>query len=49
MVCTDCHFHHRLAFRTVWWDKKTGMLVVRKDGERVKKAVAVPNKIEKPK
>jgi formate-dependent nitrite reductase cytochrome c552 subunit len=38
IVCTDCHFQHRLAFRTVWWDKKTGKLIVRKDGERVKKA-----------
>jgi hypothetical protein len=49
VVCTDCHFHHRLAFRTVWWDKKTGRLVVRKDGERVKKAVAVPTKSEQSK
>jgi hypothetical protein len=37
LVCTDCHFQHRLAFRTVWWDKKTGKLVLRKEGERIKK------------
>jgi hypothetical protein len=30
IVCTDCHFEHRLASRTVVWDKKTGKLVVRK-------------------
>jgi hypothetical protein len=39
LVCTDCHFQHRLAFRTVWWDKKTGELVIRKEGQRTKKAV----------
>ena len=38
IVCTDCHFKHRLSFRTVWWDKKTGKLIVRKEGERTKKA-----------
>jgi len=27
-VCTDCHFEHRLASRTMVWDKKTGKLVV---------------------
>jgi len=35
IVCTDCHFQHRLRFRTVWWDKKTGKLVIR-DKQRVK-------------
>ena len=29
IVCTDCHFQHRLKFRTVWWNKKTGELVIR--------------------
>jgi len=38
LVCTDCHFQHRMKFRTVWWDKKTGELVVRKQGERTKPA-----------
>ena len=38
VVCTDCHFHHRLKFRTVWWDKKTGELIIRKEGERTKPA-----------
>lgn len=36
LVCTDCHFQHRLKFRTVWWDKKTRKLIVRKQGERIK-------------
>lgn len=36
IVCTDCHFGHRLAFRTVWWDKKTGDLIIRKEGQRTK-------------
>jgi hypothetical protein len=36
LVCTDCHGQHRLKFRTVWWDKKTGELVVRDEGEVVK-------------
>jgi hypothetical protein len=29
IVCTDCHFEHRLKFRTVWWNKQTGELVIR--------------------
>jgi predicted CXXCH cytochrome family protein len=27
IVCTDCHGHHRLAKRTVRWDKETGALI----------------------
>ena len=27
--CTDCHFAHRLAYRNVRWDKKTGELLLR--------------------
>jgi cytochrome c553 len=27
IVCTDCHGQHRLAVRTVRWDKKTGKLL----------------------
>jgi len=27
IVCTDCHGKHRLAIRTVRWDKKTGKLI----------------------
>lgn len=38
IVCTDCHYRHRLNFRTVWWNKKTGELIVRKEGERTKPA-----------
>jgi hypothetical protein len=26
LVCTDCHGNHRLALRTVRWDKNTGKL-----------------------
>jgi len=37
LVCTDCHGEHRLRFRTVWWDRGTGKLAMRK-GERVKYA-----------
>jgi predicted CXXCH cytochrome family protein len=35
LVCTDCHGEHRMRFRTVWWDKKTGKLA-RTKGERIK-------------
>ena len=27
LVCTDCHGSHRLAVRTVRWDKRTGELL----------------------
>jgi len=37
VVCTDCHGEHRLKLRTVWWDRKSGELVVRAEGERVKR------------
>ena len=33
IVCTDCHFEHRLSSRTVVWDKKTGKLIVHKRAE----------------
>jgi len=39
VVCTDCHGQHRLRFRTVWWDKKTGELIVRQGDQRIKRAV----------
>jgi Cytochrome c552 len=29
LVCTSCHGEHRLAVRTVHWDRKTGKLVAR--------------------
>jgi hypothetical protein len=35
LVCTDCHGQHRLKFRTVWWDRKTRKLIVRKEGQRI--------------
>jgi len=38
IVCTDCHYEHRLAFRTVVWDKQTGKLVVRKGNDDVSHA-----------
>ena len=28
IVCTDCHYQHRLARRTVVWNKKTGELLL---------------------
>lgn len=42
VVCTDCHGQHRLKFRTVWWNKRTGELVVREEGQRVKRRDEVP-------
>ncbi len=36
VVCTDCHGEHRLARRTVWWDRKTREMVVREDGQPFK-------------
>jgi len=29
VVCTDCHFHHRLERRVVRWNKKTGEVISR--------------------
>ena len=34
IVCTDCHFQHRLARRQVRWNKKTGELIIRKVDEK---------------
>ena len=39
IVCTDCHGQHRLKFRTVWWDKETRELVIRKEGQLTKPAI----------
>ncbi len=36
VVCTDCHGEHRLARRTVWWDRKTREMVVREEGQQFK-------------
>jgi formate-dependent nitrite reductase cytochrome c552 subunit len=36
LVCTDCHGHHRLAFRTVVWDKKTRKLILNKAAQSEK-------------
>lgn len=36
IVCTDCHYQHRLAFRTIQWDKQTGELIIRKVAEENK-------------
>ncbi len=33
IVCTDCHYEHRLPSRTVVWDKKTGKLVVHRQDQ----------------
>ena len=48
IVCTDCHFEHRLKFRTVWWNKKTGELVIR-GKERTKVAPDLTKPAAKPK
>jgi formate-dependent nitrite reductase cytochrome c552 subunit len=42
IVCTDCHYQHRLSFRTVQWDKKTRKLITRKEAQRVKRPVGDP-------
>jgi hypothetical protein len=39
IICTDCHYQHRLAFRSVQWDKKTGALMIRKVVEEDKTSV----------
>jgi hypothetical protein len=44
IVCTDCHGQHRLKFRTVWWDKETRELVIRKEGQRTKPAIDLTSK-----
>lgn len=48
IVCTDCHFQHRLKFRTVWWNKKTRELVIR-GKERTKVAPDLTKPASKPK
>ena len=37
VVCTDCHGQHRLAIRTVRWDKATGKLITGEDEQREKR------------
>jgi formate-dependent nitrite reductase cytochrome c552 subunit len=37
VVCTDCHFQHRLERRTVRWNKQTGELIVRELQEKTQK------------
>ena len=37
IVCTDCHYQHRLARRMVRWDKKTGKLLMREKKEEATK------------
>ncbi|MHC4179792.1 MAG: multiheme c-type cytochrome [Planctomycetota bacterium] len=48
IVCTDCHGKHRMNFRTVWWDKKTRKLIIRKKGERIKVAPDLTKKKPEP-
>lgn len=31
VVCTDCHFQHRLSLRTIQWNKNTGELIVEEE------------------
>jgi len=42
IVCTDCHYQHRLERRVVRWDKRTGELIMRSGSQRTKLADAVP-------
>jgi hypothetical protein len=37
IVCTDCHGYHRLARRTVRWNKKTGELLLRQESSTPEK------------
>ena len=37
IVCTDCHFQHRLPSRDVVWNKKTGKLVIHKKDQDANK------------
>jgi hypothetical protein len=41
IVCTDCHYDHRLSTRVVQWDKKTRKLIMRTAGQQAG-AVAQP-------
>jgi hypothetical protein len=36
IVCTDCHYQHRLKRRTVRWNKRTGEVILRKEAEAAK-------------
>ena len=40
IVCTNCHFQHRLKVRTVIWNKKTGKLV--SGGKKLAKETPAP-------
>jgi hypothetical protein len=43
IVCTDCHYKHRLERRTVRWDKKTGRVLSRDE----KPAIVPPKQAKK--
>lgn len=36
IVCTDCHYQHRLEQRVVVWNKKTGEVILREQRESLK-------------
>jgi hypothetical protein len=42
LVCTDCHGQHRLARRTVRWNKRTGELIIEKKDAPAQEAKKVP-------
>ncbi len=48
IVCTDCHYQHRLDRRTVRWDKKTGELIFKdeKQDENLPKATPDPDAMQ---
>ncbi len=44
ILCTDCHGKHRLKFRTVVWNKRTGELIVRREEETTAKGLGLTEK-----
>ena len=44
IVCTDCHYRHRLQRRTVRWDKTTGEVLPREEQQRADAAGDSTNK-----
>ena len=38
IVCTDCHYQHRLKRRTVVWNKKTGEVILRQEKDEPAKS-----------
>ena len=43
IVCTDCHYQHRLERRTVRWNKKTGELIFKEKEQEEKRPQPSPD------